>query len=613
VLYGNTLNHDYTQDDAIVIYDNMYTKQGIKGIPGLLTKDTFFGFFKKEGKAKLVSGGRYRPLTPIMFAIEYEVFGDNPKGGHLLNILWYSLLCILVFQVISLLLTDYTENSIKVVLSLFITLLFAAHPVHTEVVANIKGRDEIIALLGSLYALKLTIFNAEKFETKRAITIAIVFFLACMAKENAITFIAIIPLTLWLILNKTIGNAFKLVIPALIGASCFLIIRTLVLGLDFGGTKMELMNNPFLKFENGTYILFTFAEKFATISVILLKYLQLLIAPITLSHDYYPRYFEIYNFSDLKPLVGIIVNGGLLLLSLIWLKKDKIFSFSILFYFITGSIVSNIFFPVGTNMSERFLFMPSFGYALLLGYILFKITKGNKVILSSLSIMILALYSFKTIDRNPTWKNDYTLFTTDVHHSPNSAKINNAAGGASVTEAFKLPDGPQKTELLQNAIGYLNQAVKIHPTYKNAYLLLGNAYYYLNNYTGAIPAYEKALQVDSNYEEASKNLGVTLRDAGRKAGEIERDLNKSIALLKKSAQVNPTDSETYRLLGVSHGIAKKHEDAIKYFTKVVELNPDNAAAYMNLSNAYTHIGDEENTRLYRSKALSLDPSVYKNN
>jgi hypothetical protein len=54
LLYANTLGHEYTQDDAIVIYDNMYTVKGVAGIPGILSKDTFYGFFKEAGKEKLV-------------------------------------------------------------------------------------------------------------------------------------------------------------------------------------------------------------------------------------------------------------------------------------------------------------------------------------------------------------------------------------------------------------------------------------------------------------------------------------------------------------------------------------------------------------------------------
>ena len=78
LLYANTLGHQYAQDDAIVITSNMFTEKGLEGIPGLLKYDTFYGFFKVEGKAKLVSGGRYRPFTPIMFAIEYALVNKKP-------------------------------------------------------------------------------------------------------------------------------------------------------------------------------------------------------------------------------------------------------------------------------------------------------------------------------------------------------------------------------------------------------------------------------------------------------------------------------------------------------------------------------------------------------
>ena len=75
LLYFQTVTFEYTQDDAIVISDNMFTTKGVSGIPGLLSHDTFYGYFKDENKTRLVSGGRYRPLTPVMFAIEYEIAG----------------------------------------------------------------------------------------------------------------------------------------------------------------------------------------------------------------------------------------------------------------------------------------------------------------------------------------------------------------------------------------------------------------------------------------------------------------------------------------------------------------------------------------------------------
>ena len=75
LLYANTLTLNFCQDDSIVITDNMFTTQGVSGFGGILSNDTFYGFFKEEGKSALVAGGRYRPFTLLMFALEYQIFG----------------------------------------------------------------------------------------------------------------------------------------------------------------------------------------------------------------------------------------------------------------------------------------------------------------------------------------------------------------------------------------------------------------------------------------------------------------------------------------------------------------------------------------------------------
>jgi hypothetical protein len=190
LLYANSLFFDYAVDDAIVIYDNEFTTKGVAGIPALLKYDTFRGFFKVEGKENLVAGGRYRPLTPIMYAIEVQLFapkkrdangqvvkdkdGDtvydpNEDGklnmvkfiGHLVNVLLYGLTGVVLFWLLLKMLAKDGRLSVAQGYAPFValgaTLLFMVHPVHTEVVANVKGRDEIVSLLGSLAALYLSL------------------------------------------------------------------------------------------------------------------------------------------------------------------------------------------------------------------------------------------------------------------------------------------------------------------------------------------------------------------------------------------------------------------------------------------------------------------------
>lgn len=609
LLYGNTLNHDYTQDDAIVIYDNMFTTQGFKGIPGLLTNDTFYGFFKEKGKANLVSGGRYRPLTPIMFAVEYEFFGRKPFYGHMFNVFWYALLGIMIFITLKSLFKGILSNTQADLIAFIAAMLFVAHPLHTEVVANIKGRDEIISMLGAVVTLWLTTINKSHYLHKGLI--ALIFFLACLSKENAITFLAVIPLAHFMFLGKSVKETLTITIAPLIGALVFLAIRTSILGFDLGSEPMELMNNPYLKLVGNQYMPFSFEEKYATIATTLLKYLQLLVFPAILTHDYYPRHIDIMSFSQAHPILSILTYTALIGIALFSFKKNKIIAFSIMYFIITLSIVSNLFFPVGTNMSERFMFMPSLGFVIFLAYLLHIALSNYRITFISIFLSIFILYSYKSISRNQVWKDDFTLFTTDVKTSKNSAKVLNAAGGALSSEANKVEDKNTRDQMLNMSINYLTQAIEIHPTYKNAYLIMGNAHYFLGQYQEAVNSYNVALQLDPNYKDAEKNLAISLRDLGRIAGEKEQDLEKSIKYLNQSLALSNIDPETYRLLGIAHGIGNDHIKAIQYFKKVIDLSPNAAGGYLNLSNAYSYTGDSTNARLMMEKALSLDPNINK--
>lgn len=612
LLYAVTLFHDYTQDDAIVIYDNMYTTQGIEGIPGLLTKDTFFGFFKEEGKANLVSGGRYRPFTPVMFAVGWEIFGRSPWIGHLMNILWYGLLGIILYKVLNVMLIPKKATQSNKMLVLLATLLFIAHPIHTEVVANIKGRDEIMALLGSLLAMLWIFKSPVKSKWVNGFLVGVVFFLALMSKENTITFLAVVPLALFLFRDFSLGKIFQKTIPIVISTIAFMICRTSVLGFDLGGKPLELMNNPYLKVQGNGYVDFSAGEKMATIFYTLGKYVELLIAPINLTHDYYPYHIPIMNFSNWQVWLSVGVYITLLFFAIYRYGKKSIPTFCILYFFITISIVSNLVFPIGTNMSERFMFMPSVGFSLLLSILLVKYVfkKYGMVPFATLCVVIFSLYSLKTVTRNLVWENDFTLFQTDVETSFNSAKIQNAAGGSLITESASIKDHAVKNRMMDKAIGHLSKAIKIHPNYRNAYLLLGNAHYHKADYIKAIDNYNQVLRLNPGNRDGTNNLAVALRDQGRFYGEKQNDLNKALEYLNQSYEVNPNDVETVRLLGITYGMGGLHAKALPYFKRLVELKPQEVSFVKNLSLAYRNTGDEANAELYRQKALQLDPMAF---
>jgi tetratricopeptide (TPR) repeat protein len=223
--------------------------------------------------------------------------------------------------------------------------------------------------------------------------------------------------------------------------------------------------------------------------------------------------------------------------------------------------------------------------------------------------VLVVLLGGKTIYRNMVWKNDYTLFTTDVKSNQKSAKLLNAAGGAMTTKAAGMPEGPEKTALLNQAIDYLEKAIKIHPAYRNAYLLLGNANYYLNNFEKSIQYFDHSLTIDPEFQDAIKNLPIVLRDGGRYMGQNANNFTKAEEWLERSYTMNPADYETCRLLGITYGIQGRNEKAIEYFLKAVELRPDIAANFSSLGTAYMNIGDNEKAREAFNKAVEIDPKA----
>lgn len=258
--------------------------------------------------------------------------------------------------------------------------------------------------------------------------------------------------------------------------------------------------------------------------------------------------------------------------------------------------------------------MPSVGFCLfaVLGVnAIFQMNKSEKANRLAFSVITAAclIFGLLTINRNTAWKDNFTLFTTDIKVSKNSAKLNNAVAGELITRnATRLPDQRNKDELT-TAVEHLNKAVGIHPNYKNAFLLLGNAHNYLQNYEQSIGYYNRALQIDPGYADANSNLAITYREAGQFFGEKQGNLPKSIEYLTKANSMTPNDPEIVRLLGVANGMAGNHAQAISFFKKQTLLEPNNAKAFYNLGSAFYHGGMIDSTNLYHAKARAINSNI----
>jgi len=421
------------------------------------------------------------------------------------------------------------------------------------------------------------------------------------------------------------------------------------------------MNDPFLKIENNRYVSYTIEERLGTVLYTWGKYIKLLIYPHPLTNDYYPKHIRtnldlIPTFSMPQVLLSILLHLVLGILLILGIFKRKAYAFFILFYLATFSVVSNLIFPIGSNMAERFMFLPSVGFSALCAMGLY--TLVNRALLQEKSLaaalripttilgLLLFLYSAKTVARNFAWYDDYTLFTTDIENSPHSAKLNNAVSGVLQDSSNRVANFAQRRTMIEKALNHSMIATQLHPTYNNAWLLRGNANVMLGGikkqeginstntstqstllqdalkyYDAGIQAYNEVLRLRPNHPDVNQNFGVVYRDRGSLLGQYLGQIDPSIASIEKALTYSKKDFESFRLLGIAYGIkgvqlqqtgrlqeaANSHHTAIKNLEKALEINPNSVAILYNIEIAYRQLNQPTKVEEYRQRWKKIDP------
>ena len=608
LLYGNTLMHDFTLDDAIVISDNEYVQQGVKGIGNIWSKDSFRGFFKTEGKDKLVAGGRYRPMTLFAFALVVELFGKDPFIFHLFAMICYSLLVLTFYFFLRNLLLEI-DQSREQWMAFLSALIFAVHPLHTECVANVKGLDEVFALGFSLLSAILFLKSIKSGKLLFSLLSGLSLMLGLFSKENAIAYLGLIPLAAWMVRKQRISTLVFPSILLFLFSFLFLIVRGSILGWNpTGGMSWELMNNPFLKWTGSQYIPYSVNEKLGTVFYCLLRDIGLLVLPHPLTHDYYPVTITAKTITNPLVILSLVLHTAMIGYAIKKITTKPVISWSIAAYLFPLLIVSNLFFPIGTFMGERFLFMSSVGFSIAVAFGIIQIQNHKPVLVTGLALVLL-LFCGKTISRNLAWKNDRTLFSTDIQNSAKSAKIHVAYAGVLLEDLIQTKDSKELQIKADKILSLASKAKEFHPTYRDAYMISGDANSMKRDFENAIKQYQHVLSMDPDYLPATANLQIAYREYGKQLGSEKNDLQNANLYLKKAIELDPKDEESYLLLGISSGFVQQYNEAIQYFNKAIEINPKNAQAYFNLFITYTNMKNQIEATKSLQKAIELDPEI----
>src|SRR6187401_935338 len=345
ILYAQSINHNYTLDDHPVIDENSITTMGLSGIPILLKTDYWYGSGHDESR-----GPVYRPTSLIIFATVWEFSPNDPHVYHFINVLLYSFTCLFLFLVLCELFRKQ-----NILFPFICALLYAAHPIHTEVVNNIKSLDEILCFLFAIISIWLFMKYISTMSKWSFILGGVSFFLSLVSKETGISFLLIIPLAIFFFADYSKKSITQILILLVATTALWLIFRTII----FKDLHQNITTAT-SALNNTLYAAPDFASKYATAFYILLRYIGLLIFPHPLTSDYNYAQIKIQTFSDPVSLLGILIYAAIGAYLIFNFRKKSIIVFGILFYLLSLAPVSNIFFLGGSSMAERFMYIPSF-------------------------------------------------------------------------------------------------------------------------------------------------------------------------------------------------------------------------------------------------------------
>lgn len=583
IVYGQTLRFGFVLDDDLYILKNPSIQNGVSYIP-----QTFFHGISEHFKGSNFMG--YRPATITLLIIEYSVFKTNPAGFHLINLLLYFLIAVQLFYFLQKLLSKYHSYY-----PFIIVLLFLLHPIHTEVVANIKSQDELLSGLFALLSLNYFIQWINQNHKRKLIISCVLFLAALFSKESSIAYILIFPALLWLLFNNSILNSFKKASPLFLMGALFLGFRFIALQDVVQGYETSAR-------ENILYAASSFIQVWGTKFEILYYYFTKTLMPSNLSWDYSFNQIPVVTFSSYRPIVSILLCLLCIFVFVKNLKRNQEIAFGVFWFFVLLAPTCNMFIMNGTTFGERFLFMPVVG-VVLIAVVLTKIFlhldisqspfKANKYFTTGF-VIVGSIFLLQSVSRASDWKDNLTLFQSGVISSPNSARTNVALATEYMNKAEKEMDPQARNSLVDSALVYFYKTVQIDTAFSDAWYKLGLIHAIKSDNNKAIEYYGTAIRYNPINVFALNNLGalyVSLQQP-----------DSAYSCFVKSYKAEPVNDMTLTNLTIVCTILNKSDEVIFYGDEAIKNQLANQKIYLNMATAYQKLNNIVEVNKYQSLA-----------
>ena len=510
-LYSPSLRNDFVWDDVEVIQKSYHSFKASR-IDNILFPEA------KRNKTQRY----YRPIVFVSTVIDRELWGVKSFGFHLTNLLLNSVSTILLYFLLLLIFEKFSvegDGSIP----FFTALLFAAYPMHVESVSWIAGRTDILC---SIFFVLALILHIESYRTIwLLLPTALSFFLSLLSKEVALSF-PVLAIAFDL-LTRRIRNSSNVLRYAV-----YISLSLIYVNLR-GRASINLLdvtNENINQIAESKHFLVGIIKTFKVLSSALFFYISKLVFPFDFNAFIASVPDELYYF--VFSITAILL---LLLVALISIKRGKgLFAFSIIWIFVTlaPSALVSVTTIASAPLAERYLYIPSVGYCMIVGYLAVEVAKkfGKKRIAFAPIIILISVYLFFTIKRQDVWKDNLSLWKNTSYKSFYHA-LPHSNYGYALEKAGRTDAAIKQYEIaLDPSISDSNRGRAVTATN------LGVLYIDKEDYANAEKWFRRALEYDPTYGRPYYHIGLLHYIKGESTNS-DSEYRKAASYLEKTLTI----------------------------------------------------------------------------
>jgi tetratricopeptide (TPR) repeat protein len=567
-VYANALRNGFVADDDLQILRNPFVTES-HSLPEYFATGAW-------GFAGAHLSNYYRPLQLIVYASEYTLYGDRAWAWHLVNV------CVNAGAVVAayfllLSLADWA-------LAFWVCLLFALHPMHVEAVVWVAALPDLICGL-LLFLAMLAYHYGRSRGGERAWWLyflsALAFFGALLTKETALLFPLVILSYEYFYLRRPLRELWQVwasLLPFAAALAIYFMLRWRALGAFTPSAAPYLRLNP--------------SQLALAAPVVLARYVGKLFAPLHFNFFYFTPPTVTPSWESVG---AILLLAALVVLPFVMREKQPLLAFGVAWFLLTLAPALDIN-AVGENyLTERYLYIPSFGFAICAGWVwLWVLRKSRGVPYRGVAgcgvLSLVLIFCVVQIERRiPVFRDDLHLYQATVLVSPNSARLQ-----AGLALAY------QEAGNLSGSIEHDSLAVAIDPNYEAAQANLGDALVESNRSGEAIEHLKIALALQPDDVVILRSLA--------KAYVAQRQWSEAAETYRSAAQMDTAHADYYQHFVDNLERAEQIEREIPSLRERADRDQNSVAEWDELGRAYATVLDWDNALACFRHVLGIEPA-----